>query len=232
MTRRSAPNRSKSPLATRHEIGYTAVLNTQAPIPFSTERLDAYLDAAGIDVLVVNSKHNIQYLLGGHRHPFFDINDAIGVSRYLPLLIYHKGKPDRTLYTASRNEKDALSNRRDKAGLWVPQVEVKSSGTLDAMALAVAHLRSVGADGSRIGIEAGFLPLDAGTALRNGLPAATLVEALRPLERLRAVKSRDEHDLLRTASDLVVESMLSVIAQHGPGTVKRDLFEALRREET
>ena len=52
-----------------------------------------------------------------------------------------------------------------------------------------------------------------------------------PLERLRARKTREELDLLRIASDLVVDSMLAVIASHGPGATKAELVEALRREE-
>ena len=52
------------------------------PIPFDTGRLDELMEEAGIDALVVTSKHNIQYLLGGYRFFFFDHFDAIGVSRY------------------------------------------------------------------------------------------------------------------------------------------------------
>ena len=40
-------------------------------IPFDADRLDRLMDDAGIDVLVVTSKHNVQYLLGGHRAFFF-----------------------------------------------------------------------------------------------------------------------------------------------------------------
>jgi len=52
----------------------------------------ACLAEAGIDVLVVTSKHNIQYLFGGYRFFFFDYMDAIGVSRYLPILVYRRRK--------------------------------------------------------------------------------------------------------------------------------------------
>src|SRR5215467_9055191 len=48
-------------------------------IPFDTKHLDRLMDEAGIDVLVANSKHNIQYLLGGHRSIFFDYMDAMGI---------------------------------------------------------------------------------------------------------------------------------------------------------
>ena len=51
------------------------------------------------------------------------------------------------------------------------------------------------------------------------------------LERLRARKSPDELEMLRVASGLVIESMQAVIANHGPGTTKQELADALKREE-
>ena len=57
-------------------------------------RLDALLEGQGIDVLVATSKHNVQHLLGGYRFFFFDYMDAIGVSRYLPIVVYQKGRPN------------------------------------------------------------------------------------------------------------------------------------------
>src|SRR5439155_1235231 len=47
-----------------------------------------------------------------------------------------------------------------------------------------------------------------------------------------AVKSSAELQQLRIASEGVIDSMLAVIAKHGPGASKRELTEALRREET
>src|SRR5262245_8117484 len=41
-------------------------------VPFDDDRLDRLMDEAGLDVLVATSKHNVQYLLGGHRALFFD----------------------------------------------------------------------------------------------------------------------------------------------------------------
>jgi Xaa-Pro aminopeptidase len=63
------------------------------------------------------------------------------------------------------------------------------------------------------------------------VPDADISDALVPLERLRAVKTAEELDLLRLASEKVVDSMLTVIGAHGPGTTKRQLVEALKREE-
>ena len=67
-------------------------------IPFDTNKLDRLMEAAGIDLLLATSKHNVQYLLGAERAHFFDYMDALGVSRYLPVLFYPKGAPDKAAF--------------------------------------------------------------------------------------------------------------------------------------
>src|SRR5512132_4683188 len=75
------------------------VVKQVAPsIPFDADRLDRLMDEAGIDVLVATSKHNVQYLLGGHRAFFFESMDAMGLSRYLPVLVYPKGSRQKAAY--------------------------------------------------------------------------------------------------------------------------------------
>ena len=80
-------------------------LTQTAAIPFDADLLDRLMEAAGIDVLLATSKHNVQYLLGGHRSLFFDYMDATGLSRYLPIVIYPKGGRDKAAYIAHRLEK-------------------------------------------------------------------------------------------------------------------------------
>src|SRR6187401_1981159 len=75
------------------------------PIPFDRDLLDALMERAGIDVLVVSSKHNVQYLIGdAYRFFFFAHFDAIGLSRYLPLLVYVRGKPEDAVYVGNPME--------------------------------------------------------------------------------------------------------------------------------
>ena len=62
---------------------------------FDTAKLDRLMEDAGIDVLLATSKHNVQYLLGAERAIFFNYMDALGISRYLPVVIYPKGRPDK-----------------------------------------------------------------------------------------------------------------------------------------
>ncbi len=74
------------------------ITKKQDAAPFETARLDQLMDDAGIDVLFATSKHNVQYLLGGHRSFFFDNMDAMGISRYLPVFVYVKGAPQKAGY--------------------------------------------------------------------------------------------------------------------------------------
>lgn len=81
-------------------------------VPFDSCLLDHLLESAGIDVLLVTSKHNIQYLLGGYRYFFFDRSDALGVSRYLPILIYPRGRPEAASYVGNVMEVSEVENGR------------------------------------------------------------------------------------------------------------------------
>jgi Xaa-Pro aminopeptidase len=195
-------------------------------LPFDSARLDNLLDEAGMDAVVISSKHNIQYLFGGYRFFFFDHFDAIGVSRYLPLLVYVKGRPEQSTYIGHGME----SYEKDLGKFWTPVFQT-AGATLDSTQLAIDHLRKLAPKVKRVGVERAFLPADAAELMARELPGVTFVEAHLPLERLRARKTREELDLLRAASELVVDSMLAVIASHGPGATKLELVEALRREE-
>jgi len=197
-------------------------------IPFDTERLDRLMDEAGIDVLVTTSKHNVQYLLGGHRAFFFESMDAMGLSRYLPVLVYPKGASQKAAFFGHRME----GFQKENEPFWVSESQTNSSGSVDVMQKAIDYIRRSGVKARTIGAELAFLPVDSGTALRNAFSSSETVDSLFVLERLRAVKSPEELKKLRIASERVIESMLAVIAGHGPGATKRELTEALRREET
>ena len=81
-------------------------------------------------------------------------------------------------------------------------------------------------------MEPAFLPADAYGVLRDGLPEARFLNATGMLERMRAIKTPQEIAKLRTASELITNSMLSVFASQGEGSSKGEIVEALRRAET
>ena len=196
------------------------------PLPFDAAKLDNLLDEAGIDVLIATSKHNVQYLLGGYRFFFFDSMDAIGVSRYLPILVYRKGKPEEAAYVGCAMEN--FEKELDK--FWPAALSLGDTGSQAAMQQAVAHIKKLGGV-RRVGIETAFLPADAEGTLRQGLSNVDIVDAVVPLERLRARKTPQELDYLREASERVIASMQATLKQCKPGVAKDEIFETLRREE-
>ena len=134
----------------------------QSTAPFDTARLDRLMDEQGFDVLLVTSKHNVQYLLGGHRAFFFESMDAMGLSRYLPVFVYATGQPDKAAFFGHRLE--GFQTQNDP--LWVGETQTNSSGSLDVIAKAVAHIHKSGVPAKHIGAEMSFLPVDSGAALR------------------------------------------------------------------
>lgn len=197
-------------------------------IPFDHERVDRLMEDAGIDVLLATSKHNTQYLLGGYKFIFFVAMDAIGHSRYLPVVVYEKGGPEHAAYIGNKMEGGEHQNNP----FWTPAFHAATWGSLDAANLAVEHLKKIGKEKARIGIEPAFLPADAYQLLRNALPEAKLVDATGMLERMRAVKTEEELAKLRIASELITDAMLATIAASREGSTKADIIETLRREET
>src|SRR5262249_21818813 len=165
-------------------------------IPFDAERLDRLMEEAGIDLLVVTSKHNVQYLLGGHRAFFFESMDAMGLSRYLPVLVYPKGAAQKAAFFGHR----MVGFQKENDPFWVSESHPNASGPVDVMEKATAAIRRAGGKTRRIAAELAFLPVDSGNALRTAFSGSEIVDGLFVLERLRAIKSPDELKKLKIAS--------------------------------
>lgn len=197
-------------------------------LPFSFDRLDNLMEAAGLDVLFATSKHNVGYLLGGYKFIFFSTMDAIGHSRYLPVFVYVRGNMDQTAYVANKME----GHENDVQPFWVPNFLPVAWGSVDSVQAALDHLKNIGVSAGRIGIEPSFLPVNSYNMIADAFDAANLVDATRVLEDLRAIKSPAELALLKEASQRITHSMQATIAGSGVGDTKIGIIERLRREET
>lgn len=196
--------------------------------PFDAAKLDRLLDSASVDLVLACSPHNVQYLLGGYRFFLFANGTAMGVSSYLPLVGYAKGRPDSAFYVGNALER----GHQEVEPLWVPEAENASWSSVEAGELAARRIRRLGLEHGRIAVEASFLPQDAYAALVRALPGVVLVDAFGILDELRAVKRPDELVLMRAAAEGIVGSMQAVFAGAEPGTTKAELVERLRLEET
>jgi Xaa-Pro aminopeptidase len=115
---------------------------------------------------------------------------------------------------------------------WVAELDTKSSGSVDVMEKAVAYAKKLAPNAKRVGAELAFIPVDSCEVLRKAFPHAEIKDALFVLERLRAIKTPRELEMLKIASDAVIDSMQATIGKHGPGSSKVEMTETLRREET
>ncbi len=199
-----------------------------AALPYSFAKLDDLMEKAGIDVLLVTSKHNTQYLLGGYRFIFFSAMDAIGHSRYLPVIAYTKGAPDKTAYVANKMEGGEHANHP----FWTPHFHPVSWGSVDSITEAIRHLKDHGPASPRIGVEPSFLPMNSAKILESAFPNSPLVDATGLLERLRAVKTPAERALMKLASEAITDAMQATIAASGTGDSKFKIIDTLRQEET
>jgi Xaa-Pro aminopeptidase len=192
--------------------------------PFDAERLDGLMDAAGVDVVLACSPHNVQYLLGGYRFFMFAHGTVMGVSRYLPVLGYARGAPERTFFVGNPLERGQQENEP----LWVPDVAIASWTSRESGRLAASALAARGLTGGRVAIEPSFLPLDAHAELAG---VAELVDGSGLLDELRAVKRPDELAQIRAAADAIIASMGAVFAAARPGITQQELADLMRVEE-
>jgi Xaa-Pro aminopeptidase len=213
---------------TRLVVSPDAVAASPAEPPFDLAHIDGLMERAQLDAILVSSSHNLRYLLGGYRFFLYDTMDAVGMSRYLPLLGYVRGRPEATFYVGSADEGWALSTTPP----WVPAALASSWTTTEAAGTAADLLRDRVGRSRRIGVELPFLPADAMPVLARGLDGAEFVDAIELLDELRAVKRQDELEKLRFGATAVVEAMLEVFERLDPAQSKLAVAEALRCAET
>ena len=197
-------------------------------IPFDHAKLDALLDDLGVEVAMACSKHNVQYLLGGYRYFFFAHSDAIGVSRYLPIVGYVKGRPELSFYVGAGNEDWGT----EVSPIWTANVVNRAWTPRDAALIAADLIKSAGARTDRIAVETGFLTLDAVQVFQTGLSDPLFIDATLALEELRAVKSAAELGHIQVAASALVDSMLATFAGVRSGMTEREVVERVRQEQT
>ena len=206
----------------------SAIKVPQAGMPFSTAMLDGLMEKAGLDVLIITSRHNVRYFLGGYSSQFFSHTEAAGISRYLPVVVYVKGAPEKALFIPHRLETHQLAH----ASLWLQHAEARSWGATDAMEKAVAYLRATCPPNARIGAELDFIPAAAAKTVFAYAGNGEVADILKLLERLRSRKSARELTLLKEASERIEASMVAALRACGEGATKQQITDTLAVEET
>ncbi|MER3398065.1 MAG: hypothetical protein C4316_05915 [Chloroflexota bacterium] len=190
-------------------------------------KLSELMARAGIDLLLVNSRHNLRYLTGYYFH-FYERTTRFADSQYLPLLGLPRGDFNRAFYVGRHGEE----GQQQAEGLWVVDRYATPAGTVAAAEKAAEVAAKRGYRNATIGVEFGFLPADAFAALRRGLPGATFVDASPVLTELRAVKTRAEIDHLRSVHDRTAQAIVAAFRVGRPGITTREVARQVELEMT
>ena len=140
-----------------------------------------------------------------------------------------KGRPERATYIGHPME----SYERELDRFWVPAFSGSARTSTDGIEAAVEQSASACAEArQRIGVERAFLPADAESALREGLPQARVrrgaASARTPARGQDAAGAGISAQGVRSRRRFDARGHRR---RHGPGSTKNELVEALRREE-
>ena len=197
-------------------------------IPFDGAKLRHLMEAAGVDLVLASSRHNVRYLTGGYVYHFHARFQRMGRSQYLAVVGVPRARAEDAFYVGAPGEAGELgvtsmwiAARNLHAGTVRPTAEA-------AAALAKPHLPA----GGTVGVEMPFLPAEALAALQAALPGVAFVDATDLLHELRAVKTAAEIATLRAVSDRVAEAIQAGFRAGHDGVTTRALAETVEREMT
>jgi len=194
--------------------------------PFDTDKLESLMAPVGMDLVLASSRHNVRYLFGGYSE-FFAHFDAIGSDRYLPLLGYPRGQRERAFLIGTAA--DTPVHKLEPS--WLSEIVYAPMSSAAAAEAAATEIHRLGLASSTIAVEETFLPVRAFATLGRRLPHATFIDATAILEELRAVKRPDELELLRVASEGIVDSFVAAAHSAASGLTREQLVERVRFEE-
>lgn len=197
-------------------------------IPFHYAGLEKLMRDEGMALVVANTRHNVRYLLGGYYYQFHEISTRMARSQYLPFVGIPSAAPEASFYVRRPDEAGQMGITE----LWIPNLVDAPRGTLTAAAALAKHIRDLGLERTRIGLEMPFLPADAFLALRQELPHADFVDATPVFEELRARKSPEELAIMRQAYANLAEAIHEAFLASSPGDTTREIARRVEMEIT
>lgn len=202
-------------------------------VPFDSDKLNTLMDEAGLDLLLVTTRHNIRYLTGGYHNHYHARMERMGVTRYLTVLGLPKGRLDQAFFITGYEEAAAVQWHK----LWVAHHYQTKEGrttyfqdSLTAARTAVEVVRSLGFAAARIGVELPFLPAESFLMWQREFPQATFLDATSLLGELRAVKSQAELELIRSNAERTAAAIQATFTSGAPGATTAELAARLQTE--
>lgn len=195
-------------------------------VPFDHAKLDRLLSEARIDAVLATSRHNVRYLTGGYYDHFHARAQRGGSSQYVAAVGLPRGRYDDSFYVGGAGETRQLA----AMPIWINELNLAGGTTKRTAEIAAALLRSHLPDNATVGIEFPFLSVESYAALQRELPHVKLVDVTDLLHELRAIKTTEELNVVRTVANHVAESIAATFRAGGPGVTTQDLSTVVERE--
>jgi len=201
--------------------------------PHQTERLEAALEAFGVDALVVTSSADVAYLTG-----FWSLSRAVFDAEVFAVY----GKTGTALVIPTIDAPalaagDAAADHVVCHGRFYVNLAVRAdetarraarlaAGPSDTAADALAQvLAALGLRGARVGLDDAALSRAAAGAIAARLGGVRVTPAVGIVARARAVKGPYEIDCLAQALRIAEESIHAVLGELKAGTTEREAVE-------
>jgi len=177
-------------------------------------RLNALMDEAGLDALVLRSGQNFTYLSGvvypGTLQRHVDLTDS---TRPVMLIWPRNGTP-----VIVANKIAAGLAGRDS---WVERVVLYEAYVDSAWAKLTDVLKECGLGNAKVGFEKDYFSAAHWEEIRKGAPKMQMVECTALMDRVRWIKTDDEVALIRRAADLLDDAYLEAFGRIKPGDTER-----------
>ena len=177
-------------------------------------RLNALMDEAGLDALVLRSGQNFTYLSGvvypGTLQRHMDLTDS---TRPVMLLWPRNGKP-----VIIANKIAAGLAQRDS---WVERMVLYEAYVDSPQEKLVEVINDAGLSAAKVGFEKDYFSAAHWEAIQKAAPSLQMVECTNLMDRVRWIKTDDEVRLIRRAADLLDDAYLEAFRRIRPGDTER-----------
>lgn len=183
-------------------------------------RLEAAMEAHGLDALVARAGLNFTYLAGfaypGTLARHVDLADS---PRAVFVVWPRKGEPRIVLNAIARD----LAARDS----WIETFDVYE-GYVEAPVQRLAKtLKDMGLADAKVGLELNYVSAVDWSALHTALPDMEISDSAALMDFVRAVKTEGEIDKLKVGADILDDAFAACFPLAKPGTRERDLHGAL-----
>ena len=179
-------------------------------------RLNALMDEAGLDALVLRSGQNFTYLSGvvypGTLARHLDLADSM---RAVLLFWPRNGTP-----VILADKVAAGLAQRDS---WVESVKIYDAYVESPYEKMIHVINDAGLAAGKVGFEKDYVSAAYWDALTKAAPKLEIVDCTNLLDRVRWIKTADEIEMLRCAADLLDDVYLEVFRRIKPGDAERKI---------